>query len=137
MSAPDFNLIGAVMTALRADATVTGLVNPLIIYDPPPQAQDSVRLPYISMGSTDYRRDDADCIDTTEITFQLDVWDQGDTVRCRRICDAIVDALHNKELPLAEGALAELWLELTRVFRDPDNIHVHGVLQFTAVVETP
>lgn len=139
MAIPGYDLIAAVRQALLADPTVTGYIE-MRFYDPPPQADASVVTPWISLGPTTYVRADADCIHATEVSFQLDVWTQGageahSSVQCRKICDAIVDVLHDAELNLANSALASLQLGLAQIMRDPDGIHNHGVLRFDAVVE--
>lgn len=142
MAAPDYEVIFAAVGAMRADATLRGYLQGadgyFRFYDPPPAGETSVETPYISLGPTNSFRDDADCIDASEISFQLDIWDKGgSSKRCRDICDAIVRLLHNAELTLTTNALASLELGLSQILRDPDNIHIHGVLRFDAVVEQP
>ncbi|WP_196258569.1 DUF3168 domain-containing protein [Pelagibacterium limicola] len=138
MDAPDYDLIFAARAALLADPLVAGLIGERF-YDPPPQG-DEAEMPYISLGPTFGIPEDAECIPGQEITFQLDIWSAGadqahSSVECRKICRAVKNVLHNAELALTTNALVTLEMTLQRVFRDPDGITNHGVMQFTALVE--
>lgn len=138
---PDLELINAALTVLRADSTLTGLVPATRFYDRVPE-KPAPAMPYVSIGPTSSLPDDFDCLDGEEISFQLDVWSQGaneaySSAECRRIVDQVKRLLHNAELSLSVNAVASLQLELKRIVRDPDGVTNHGILQFTAVVETP
>lgn len=141
---PTFELIAAAMAKLKATSAVTAFVGQKV-YDRVPENQDgtpNVASPYISFGPTSGVPDDYDCMDGVEITFQVDVWSWGDgeaygSAQCHKISDTVRRALHNAELTLAQNALVTLTCELFRILRDPDGVTNHGVIQFTAVVETP
>lgn len=142
--APDHDLLVAVKAALLADATIASLVGGRV-FDRPPERQDGsadVATPYISFGSTDEVPADVDCIDGVEITIQVDVWSSGNdlaysSAECRTISERVRRVLHDAELVLETNALASLNYTLKRILRDPDGVTHHGVVQFTAVVETP
>lgn len=139
-----YELILAAVTALRADTAVTALVAGRI-YDRVPENQDgtpNVPFPYISIGPSSSIPDDFDCLDGEEITIQFDVWSSGPgeafgSVECRKICGAVKRALHDVALPLTANALVSIQHEMTRVIDDPNPAINHGVVQFTAQVETP
>lgn len=139
MSSPDYELVRAAMDALRADTMVASFID-MRIYDRPPQKPEPA-FPYITVGPTSSIPDDADCSDAEEITIQLDVWSQGaneaySSAECRRLIDAVKQVLHDADLTLADNALVTIQMSLKQIVREPDGITSHGILQFTATVET-
>lgn len=142
-----YELIRAMLDRLRATAAVTDLVGTRM-YDRVPTRQTNngpvpdVPYPFISIGPGTSIPDDYDCIRSEEITIQFDVWSSGageayGSVQCRKICNALKQALHDVDLTLTENALVTLQWELTRILDDPNPAINHGVIQFTATVETP
>lgn len=139
-----YELILAAINRLRATAAVTALVGTRI-YDRVPEKANGtpdVVFPYVSMGPSTSIPDDFDCLDGEEITIQFDVWTSGageafGSVQCRKITGAMKRALHDVDLTLPVNALVTLQHEITRVMRDPNPAITHGVIQFTATVETP
>ncbi|MET3925937.1 DUF3168 domain-containing protein [Devosia sp. 2618] len=139
-----YELILAAINRLRATPAVTSLVGTRI-YDRVPEKTDgtpNVAFPYISMGPSTSIPDDFDCMDGEEITIQFDVWSSGageafGSVECRKITGAMKRALHDVDLTLPVNALVVFRHEITRVLRDPNPAITHGVIQFSAVVETP
>lgn len=137
-------LIKVMVAQLEATPEVTSLVGNRF-YDRVPERQGKPRAdlyPYVSLGPSTAIPDDFDCMDGEEITVQFDVWSSGKdeafgTVECRKICGAIKKALHNVDLSLSVNALVSLQHEMTRIIDDPNPAVSHGVIQFTAVVETP
>lgn len=137
-------LLTAALNRLRTTTAVTADVGQRI-FDRVPEQQDgapSVPYPYISVGPGSSIPDDFDCMDGEEITIQLDVWTSGDndaygSAQCRRISGAVKKALHNAELDLTTNALVSLQWETTRIIDDPNPAVSHGVVTFTATVETP
>lgn len=137
-------LLTAALTRLRATSTVTDFVGTRI-FDRPPADQDgtvSVPFPYISVGPSTSIPDDFDCMDGEEITVQLDVWTSGandayGSVQCRKITSAVKKALHKADMSLTTNALVTLQLEVLRIIDDPNPAICHGVVTFTATVETP
>ena len=139
-------LISAQMTLLRASSPlqVLGVTK---IYDRVPTQQDgsldpSVTHPYVSLGPSTSIPADYDCLDGEEITVQWDVWTSGDgdafaTVQLRKICKVLKRTLHGAELALINNALVSLEWEMTRIVDDPNPAIGHGVVMFTATVETP
>jgi len=139
-------LIAAMMTLLRASVPLQNL-GVAKIYDRVPTQTDgslapTVTHPYISLGPSTSIPADYDCMDGEEITVQWDVWTNGDeeafaTVLCRKLCKVVKRTLHNSELALINNALVSLEWEMTRIVDDPNPAIGHGVVMFTATVETP
>ncbi|MGV3649843.1 MAG: DUF3168 domain-containing protein [Devosia sp.] len=145
MTDASLELCTAMLAALQAASAVTDLVGSRI-YDRAPDRQsaatENVPFPYISLGPTTAVPDDIDCMDGEEITVQLDIWSSGagaawGSAECRKIAGALKRALHGVELTLADNAVVSVAWELTRILDDPDPTIKHGVVQFTAIVETP
>jgi len=144
---PVNELLAAVLAHLRATTTVTSLVGTKI-YDRVPEKLvagapvPNVTSPYISLGPVSDTSDDADCIEALEITFQIDAWSWGGNqaygkTEVVNIIGAVRKALKGAELTLADNALVTLNHEITRILRDSDGVTNHGLVQFTAVIETP
>lgn len=137
-------LAAAAIAALKSALPVQALVADRV-YDRAPQrlsAADIIGRPYVTLGPSSAIPADFDCLDGEEIVLQFDVWSGGageafGTAECRKICNAIKRSLHYAELALATNALVSLTWELTRIIDDPDPAIRHGVVQFTATVETP
>lgn len=147
---PTYELQLAALNALRASTALVAIVGNKI-YDRVPERTaggilvPDVTSPYISFGpvtSVPDEADDSDCITSEEITFQIDVWSWGaglayGSVQTRQICGLVKKALHKADLELTTNALVSIRHELTRILRESDGITNHGVIQFTAQVETP
>ena len=139
-----YELILAAINRLRATAAVTDFVGTRL-YDRVPEDQSgapAVAFPYISLGPSTSVPDDYDCMDGEEISVQFDVWTSGSgeaygSVQCRKISSAVKRALHDAELTLSTNALVSLQHEVTRIMDDPNPAITHGVVTFTATVETP
>lgn len=136
-------LLRAMLDDLRATPAVNDVVQGRIFDRPPGRAgKPSAGYPAISLGPSTSIPDDVDCIDGEEITVQFDVWTTGDDVafasgQCREIANAIKRRLHNADLTLTVNALVTLTWSLTRIIDDPNPAIRHGVVQFTATIETP
>lgn len=143
---PIYELRLAALNKLRQTAALTAIVGTKI-YDRVPEKQVNgqmvadVTSPYISLGPATAISDDADCIDGLEVTFQVDVWSWGSglaysSVQASQAAGAVRKALHDVDLPLSVNALVSIRHELTRILRESDGVTNHGVVQFTAVIET-
>ncbi len=140
-------LIMAMLVVLRASAALTAALGGANkIFDRVPTDEHTgdplVPHPYISLGPSTSIPDDYDCMDGEEITIQWDVWTSGPgdsygSKQNRKISNLVKRALHNNELALTNNALVSLECELVRITDDPNPAIGHGVVQFTAVVETP
>lgn len=132
MTSPVLELQGAIVAALKAYAPLAALVGSRIYDDVPPSAT----FPYVSLGPTDEVSDDADCIDASEITVQIDVWSRAiGAPESLKIAHEVRAALAT--LSLTTNALVSLEHRNTRRLRDPDGLTNHAALDFLAVVEMP
>ena len=125
-----------ILARLKGSAAVSTIVGDRIFDAVPTDAVP----PYVSLGPTDFRLDDADCAPGREETVQIDCWSQ-DNARlwpCKALVDAVVRALVNEGNDadeISDGFVLEFRLELARVFLDADAKTAHGVVQVTAIVE--
>lgn len=121
---------------LKADTSVMALVDD--VFDKIPSSPWKAKQAHIGRGPFYGVPDDADCIDGQEITAQIDIWSRKpNRWSMDDMVTAVRSALHEKDLQLTDSALVSLRLTLWRIIDDPDPLTVHGVLQFTALVETP
>jgi hypothetical protein len=133
---PSFELEAAIITRLKADATVSGFVAARI-YDRPPDGD--VASPYISMGPSDAITDDVDCLPAAELTFQVDCWSSGPgeafgSAEVRKLAYAVRRSLDGAEITLATNVLVTVNHETTRIMRDPDGATNHAAMTFSALV---
>ncbi|WP_347139437.1 DUF3168 domain-containing protein [Paracoccus sp. SSK6] len=101
------------------------------VYD---QATATDEHPYCTLGPSDWRPDDGDCIKGKIWSLQIDVWDEGSRKsRVEDLCDEISAALGDFE---AEGdfAMHPIGVTLVRVMDDPSG-DVHGVVQIEVSLE--
>lgn len=125
-----------IFDTLKADAGVMAIANN--VYDDVPSNPFGSKTAYISFGPFDTVEDDAECINGLETTFQVDVWSRAiGSIECKRLTDLVRKALHGNTTELTSNALAEMRVVLTRVFRDPDGLTRHGVVQVSALIEEP
>jgi hypothetical protein len=92
---------------------------------------------YITFGASDVFNEDAECLILSTHTVQIDCWSrQVGSLHCKRMVDAVYAVLHgNSSLDLSSNALVEMQVVLRQVFRDPDGLTTHGVLQVQAEIE--
>lgn len=125
-----------VYATLTGNASIMALANG--VYDRVPTDPFGAKTAYVSFGPEDSREDDAECITGLSTTLQIDVWSRAPGyVECKKLTDLVRKALHRKPLVLNENALVDVWIEMVRVFRDPDGVTSHGVIQVTFTIEEP
>lgn len=122
-------LQGAITPRLKTYAPLSALIGAKVYNEVPA----GTVVPYVSFGPTDSISDDADCVDTDEVSTQIDVW-ATNAVECRRITDLVRRALKS-DIELSDNALVLLEHDTTRVFRDADGKTYHGVVTMRAVIE--
>jgi hypothetical protein len=134
MASADLELQGAMLAALKADATVASLVAGRI-YD---QTPDPVTFPYVTIGEAQFVRDDATCLSGGEVFLTLHAWSRAvGFPEVKRIADAVVEALHLAALSLPTNRLISINHRQNRVFRDDDGLTSHAVIELVAYVEKP
>ncbi|SFV33176.1 Protein of unknown function [Devosia crocina] len=143
---PTYELQLAALNKLRETPALVAIVENKI-FDRVPERNaggvlvPDVSSPYISFGPVIVDTEDADCIDGLSITFQIDVWSWGSgeaygSVQTRKIVGEVRKALHRANLPMSSNALVSIEAGITRILRESDGVTNHGVIQFTALVET-
>lgn len=123
-----------VTVTIKGDAGTMALINS--VYDNIPENPWGDKNNYVSFGSHQKLRDDADCIRTGEHFLQLDVWSRtvGKSV-CQKIVDRLEALFLDAELSLAVNALVLTDVQSTDVFKDADGKTTHGVVIIRAVIE--
>jgi hypothetical protein len=145
---PSLELQGAIVTALSADAALKALIGvpPRIN---PPQSKDWPGS-YIEIGEGQEVADLAECIDGSEVIFDIHIWSRGPNpgvieasfADAKKIAATIWDCLKSANLVLTENRLLPLeaddqFIERSsqQHLRDPDGITKHIVLTLRAVTE--
>lgn len=132
MADPLFDLQRAIVTALKADATVAALVGARVI-DGRPEA-----FPAITVGPSDYVPLDLTCVAARVASLQLDCWIRDSSMRFNplyALTGAVKAVLHDATMDLDSHALAKLLVTQVRHFRDPDGLTLHGVIALEAEIE--
>jgi len=137
MASPSLELQGAIVTRLKADVALTALIAKRV-YDHVPRGSNgavTADFPFVGIADDDVLQDDATCQTGYEITMNLDVWSRKPGfVEAKQIVHAVVKSLHNWGAELATNRLITLQHRQTRMFRDPDGLTSHGVVEFVARV---
>jgi hypothetical protein len=132
MSDPSLELQAALVGRLKSDPGVTAVVGQRV-YDEVP---NNPQFPYISIGDNQVLPDKAECIDGTEIFWQLDGWARDPTFpTTKQISKAVVACLDDIELTLT--GYAAIVVELNRVdyLHDPDGITRHVAINFRFLIQ--
>jgi len=135
MSSPEYELQDVIVTRLKADAPLTALVNG--VYDQPPDtAWATPKEGYVTIGEAQFIRGDATCISGGDVYLTLHAWSRKvGYPQCKKIADAVVESLHLAPMALTTWRLVSILHRQTRVFRDPDGLSSHAVIDFVANVE--
>jgi hypothetical protein len=125
----------ALVARMRADATLTGLIGTRVFDDVPPD--DTALFPYVSFGPEDWTDPLAECLEGEDGVVQLDVWSrQAGRDECKRIVDRIAVLFRDTDLALpAPYRCPSVVLLQRRIFRDPDGVTTHGVVQLRIQTE--
>lgn len=134
MASAEYELQAAIVPLLKADATLSALIGTRV-YDQPPATPT---FPYVTIGDTQFLRDDATCISGGQIYLTLHGWSRAVGFQeVRRIADAVVEAVHMAPATLPSNRLVSLMHRQTRTFRDPDGLTSHAVIEFVASTHKP
>src|SRR5262245_29878392 len=132
MSDPSLELQAAIVSKLKNDAGVQAVVGQRI-YDEVPA---NPTFPYISIGDNQVLPDDADCIDGTEIFWQLDGWARDPHFpTCKQISKAVIAAMHNLPLTITGYANVVCEMSTTNYLHDPDGITRHVAINFRFLIQ--
>jgi|SRR6185369_14925886 len=132
MTDPSLELQAALVAKLKGDSGVQAVVGTRI-YDEVP---NNPTFPYISLGDNQVIPDKADCIDGSEIFWQIDGWARDPAFpRCKQIAKAVTAALDEVDLSISGYTL--IWSELntTNYLHDPDGITRHVAISFRFLIQ--
>ncbi|MXN45921.1 DUF3168 domain-containing protein [Shinella kummerowiae] len=131
---PEYELQGAIVARLKADAAFLQVAGGRIYDDPP----DNAVFPYATIGEAQFIRDDATCISGGDVYLTMHAWSRAvGYPEVRRVADAVAESLHLAPLALPTNHLVSIMHRQTRVFRDPDGLTSHAVIDFAASVHKP
>jgi hypothetical protein len=132
MASAELELQAAIVPLLKADATLTPLVNG--VYDQPPATSWATpKEGYVTIGEAQTLRDDATCLEGGRVFLTLHGWSRKvGYPAVRAIADAVVEALHMKALAMPTHRFISIMHRQTRTFRDPDGLSSHAVIDFIA-----
>jgi hypothetical protein len=137
MASPSLELQGAIVTRLKADATLSALIGARVFDHVPRGSGGAVTadFPFVGIADSDDLQDDATCVTGYQITMNIDVWSRKTgSVEAKQIAHAVVKSLHNWDAPLPTNQVISLRHRQTRVFRDPDGLTSHGGVELIALV---
>lgn len=126
-----------IINRLKASPEVIALVGARI-YDLVPMENGKVTatFPYVSFGPTQEIAEDADCIEASELIFQLDAWSRDPGfMEGRKIAKAIKSSLNDLTLLYGDNALVYFEFDGRRDLRAPDGLTTQIVSTFRAGVE--
>lgn len=133
MASADLELQGAIVARLKADTSLDALVGGRI-YDQP---RADAPYPQVTIGEADTLRNDAECISGEDVYVTLHAWSRAvGYPEAKTVVGAVVASLHNAELSLPTFDALAMEHRQTRVFRDPDGITSHAVIEFVASTYT-
>ena len=132
MSDPSLELQAAIVSKLKADSGVQAVVGQRI-YDEVPA---NPTFPYISIGDNQVLPDKAECIDGTEIFWQLDGWSRDHTFPTpKQISKAVVAALDDQDLTVSGYSAIVVELNSVNYLHDPDGITRHVAISFRFLIQ--
>ena len=132
---PSLELQGAIVTALTADTAVKALIG-----NPPrinPQQSKTWPGSYIKIGEGQEIPDLAECVDGTEVFFDIHIWSRADTsfADAKKIAATIWDCLSVASLTLTENRFLLIERSNQTHLRDPDGVTLHVVLTLRILTE--
>ena len=126
-------LRAAVHDALAADAALTALLGGAKIYDEPPRA---AAFPYVTLGETRIADYSTGSETGEEHQLTLHAWSrQGGHREAHLIAGALLAALDEAPLPLADNHLVNFRFSVADVRREADGRTYHALVRFRAVTE--
>ena len=126
-------LRAAIHDALVADAPLGAVLGGAKIYDEPPKAVD---FPYVTIGEARVSDFSTGTEGGEEHQLTLHAWSrQGGHKEAHLIAGALLQALDDAPLTLAEHALINLRFTTADVRREADGRTYHALVRFRAVTE--
>ena len=126
-------LRAAVHDALTADAALTSLLGGPKVYDEPPR---SAEFPYVTLGEARVSDFSTGAEEAAEHALTLHAWSrQGGHNEAHLIAGALLQALDDTPLALADHRLINLRFAVADVRRERDGRTYHALVRFRAVTE--
>lgn len=126
-------LRAAVHDALTADAALTSLLGGPKVYDEPPR---SAAFPYVTLGETRIADFSAGSTVVQEHQLVLHAWSrQGGHRQAHLIAGALLQALDDAPLTLADHHLVNLRFAVADIRREADGRTYHAAVRFRAVTQ--
>jgi hypothetical protein len=126
-------LRAAVHDALTADAALTSLLGGPKVYDEPPR---SAAFPYVTLGETRIADFSAGSAVAQEHQLMLHAWSrQGGHRQAHLIAGALLQALDDAPLTLADHHLVNLRFAVADIRREADGRTYHAAVRFRAVTQ--
>lgn len=126
-------LRSAIHNALAADAALISILGGAKVYDEPPRA---AAFPYVTLGETRIADFSAGGEPGEEHQLTLHAWSrQGGHKQAHEIAGALLQALDDAPLSLAEHTLVNLRFSVADVRREADGRTYHALVRFRAVTE--
>lgn len=135
MSDPSLPLQAALIAELRNNV---GTEVGDRVYDAAPA---DAAFPYVTLGDCQVLPDKADCIDGTEVYFQIDVWSRAvGYPEVKTVAGEILGILDDRHddvpaMVITDFVLVLMEVEQVRFLRDPDGLSSHAALQFRALIQ--
>jgi hypothetical protein len=132
MSDPSLELQAAIVGKLKNDPGVQAVVGQRV-YDTVPA---NATFPYISLGDNQVLPDKADCIDGTEIFWQIDGWARDPTVPvAKKISKAVIACMDDQDISVTGYAVIVCELNTVNYLHDPDGITRHAAISFRFLIQ--
>ena len=126
-------LRAAIHDALVADTALTTLLGGASIYDEPPRA---AAFPYVTLGETRIADFSTGSEPAEEHQLMLHAWSrQGGHKEAHLIAGALLQALDDAPLTLADHHLVNLRFAVADIRREADGRTYHAAVRFRAVTE--
>ncbi len=123
----------ALVIALRADPTLSAEIAGRV-YDEPPQG---VEYPYVRIGAIAPRPLRTDGKSAAEVTFGIEVYSRpvAGRVECTRICEAVVAAIDEQTLTIANYDTVLIHWITTTVDRESNGRDYTGIVAFRTLLD--
>lgn len=127
-------VLKAIITRLRADTTLTGLVSGRV-YD---RVATGAAMPYVHVRNLQGVADGADCVDGQEVYVDIDAWSNAvGSGEAGKVAAAVRASLNYAPLILDEPyALLEIEHRDTNIGAESDGVLTRARMSFRALVES-
>jgi hypothetical protein len=123
----------AIFDALAANVSLVDILGGAKVYDEPPRAAS---FPYVTLGETRIADFSAGDEPGEEHQLTLHAWSrQGGHKQAHQIAGALLQALDDAPLSLADHTLVNLRFSVADVRREADGRTYHALVRFRAVTE--